>query len=90
MSFGISNNILDGLTILFGKFTGSGVRVDSGNLADQEGQSAANTSNLSHAIDDFSFTINVSVEKTNNVSEISVLFHYQALNLKQYHVRKIN
>ena len=83
MTLGISNNILDGLTILFGKFSGSGVRVDSSNLADQESQSTANTSNLSHAIDDFSFTINVSVEKTDNVSEISVFFHYQALKLNR-------
>ena len=83
MSLGVSNNILDGLTILFGKFAGSGVRVDSGDLTDQKGESATNTSNLSHAIDDFSFTINVSVEKTDNVSEISVFFHYQALKLNR-------
>ena len=81
MTLGVSNNILDGLTILFGKFTGSGVRIDSANLANQESQSTANTSNLSHAIDDFSFTINIGVEKTDNVSEISVFFHYQALKL---------
>jgi hypothetical protein len=83
MSLGVSNNILDGLTILFGKFARSGVRVNSSDLADQKGESATDTSNLSHAINDFSFTINVSVEKTDNVSEISVFFHYQALKLNR-------
>jgi len=83
VTLGISNNILDGLTILFGKFTGSAVRIDAGNLANQVGKSTANTSNLSHAIDDFSFTIDIRVEKTDNVSEISVFFHYQALKLQR-------
>ena len=72
VSFWIVDYVGDGIALLFREFTGSEARVDSKNFADQESEASTNTLDFLKGEGDGPLTINVSIENTVNVFEVSI------------------
>lgn len=72
MSFGVVDYVGDGITLLFSQLSGSEARVNSENFTDQESKSSANTLNFVKCKRNGSLTINIGVQNTVNVFEVSI------------------
>jgi hypothetical protein len=75
VSFRVSDNVSNTVTLGFSQLTGSEPGVNSENFADKETESSSNTLDFIKCVGDGSFTVNVGIEDTMNVLEgvISVL-----------------
>lgn len=71
LSFGVGDDVGDFVALLLVKLSGSDPGVDSEDLADEETESPADTLDLFQSIGDSSLSINVGVQDTMNVLEIS-------------------
>lgn len=70
VSFGVVNDVSDGVALLLGELTCSEPGVNSEDLADQESESSAHTSDCLEGEGYGSFTIDVSVEDTVDMLEV--------------------
>ena len=65
------------LDLLFAELTGSDAGADSGLLAEQDGESSANSSDASDGERSLSFTVEVGVQDSENVLEVVDVFEIQ-------------
>jgi hypothetical protein len=72
VSFWIVDDVGNTITLGFGQLSGSESWIDSENFADKESKSSSNTFNFIKSIRNGSFTINIGVEDTMNVLEVSI------------------
>ena len=72
LSFGIVDDIGDFVALFFIKLTSSNAGVDSQNLADEEAESATDSFDFLKSIRDCSLAIDVGVEDTMDVLEVSI------------------
>ena len=70
VSFWLSNDFSDGVSLLLRELTSSELGVDSEDLADIEGPTSADTLDSVEGIGDSPLSINVGVEDTMNVLEV--------------------
>ena len=69
VSFWVSDDVGDTVTLGFGEFTGSESGVDSEDFADEETKSSSNTLNFIEGVRDGSLTVDVGVKNTVNMLE---------------------
>ena len=77
----VSDDLLDLLPSLFADFSGTGVEVDLGDLADQVGESGADSSDGGQGEGDLALAFQVGVQHSDNVLELGGVFVYEALAL---------
>lgn len=70
VSFGLVNELGDGVALRFSEFTGSKLGVDSEDFADEEAEASADTLDLIKGEGDSPLTVDVGVEDTVNVLEV--------------------
>ena len=66
---GISDDVRDLFDLSGGEGTSAAVRVDTGLLADEEGEADTDTLDHAEGVGDLALTVNVGVEETDNVGE---------------------
>lgn len=79
----VGDNLGDLVDLLVGQFTGSLLDVDSGLLAQGDGEASAQSSDGSDGVWHQSLAVQVSVENTDNVLEAVWVLYVQALALSQ-------
>ena len=80
-SNGIGNNLLDLLPCLLSDFSGSGIKVDLGDFANQMGESGANSSDCGKREGDFALSFEVGVQDSDDMLEFNGAFVYKTLAL---------
>jgi len=68
---GLGEDVTDGVHLLLAELTGSAVEVDSGNFADEDRHSSADTFDDSEGKTDLVLAVNIGVLHSQNVLEIS-------------------
>ena len=70
MAFGFSNYLGNSVSLLFGKFSSSEVRVDSEDFADEVTETSSDSLDFVEGEGDSSFAVNVGVQDTVNMLEV--------------------
>jgi hypothetical protein len=72
VSFWVVDYVGDGIALLFSQFTSSKARVDSKDFANQKSEASAHTLDFIKSKWDSPLTVDVSIENTVNVFEVSI------------------
>jgi len=70
VSFGVSNQVSDGVALAFVEFSSSESWVESQNFADEKSESSTDTLDFIECEWDGSLSVNVSIENTVNMFEV--------------------